>query len=318
MNRNLVNNVVSYSIIALLATVALFASANSVQAYYNDYGYYYGYNSGYNMAPYYASQYPYYQPLTLSCAPNTTSTNQGNLVIWYTTASGGAGGYSYVWSGTDGLSSYGYSASKHYDIPGIKSATVQVSSGGQMMTQNCNNSVTVYPSPNTPGNFYPQYQGGSASSNQVTYVNPNSLDIGCFSDPSVINTNQPATWSTEVSGGTAPYTYSWTGSDGLTGSQSSITKYYSTAGEKSAVVTITSADGKTGSRACSNTLTVRSASTPSSSVASAKSNQRNLSESMTAASLFSLNNIPWGLVGILVIIVLSLTIIYLLFNRPKI
>jgi hypothetical protein len=39
---------------------------------------------------------------------------------------------------------------------------------------------------------------------------------------------------------------------------------------------------------------------------------------LSAAALFSLKNVPWGWVAILIILVLFATVVYLIFNRPKI
>ncbi|MCX6719119.1 MAG: hypothetical protein NTZ38_01960, partial [Candidatus Taylorbacteria bacterium] len=142
---------------------------------------------------------------------------------------------------------------------------------------------------------------------------------------------------------------SWSGSDGLNGSGSSVTKYYSTNGEKSAIVTITSADGKTGTHACSNQLAVRNVSNTYAYVAPIKSSNsgsqtqsqtnqngqtqtqtnnqdgsqtqataQNGAQAQTASALFSLNNVPWGWVAMLVILVLFATVLYMLFNRQKI
>jgi hypothetical protein len=153
-----------------------------------------------------------------------------------------------------------------------------------------------------------------------TYVSSASgLDIGCYADPSSAERNQPVTWTAEVTGGAAPYTYSWTGSDGLSGTGASVIKYYPTSGTKTAIVTVTSADGRSGIRACTTPLTVRGAAAPAAPAQpqqpapTAQAAQTNLS----AASAFSLSGIPWGWVAVLIILVLFATVMYLLFNKPK-
>ena len=135
----------------------------------------------------------------------------------------------------------------------------------------------------------------------------------------------PSTLSVRVCGGVAPYTYSWTGSDGLSGSGSSIIKIYGTSGQKSAIVTVTSADGKTGTRACSNTLAVGrpagsyvARATTNTTVTTPVVNSNQTNNGQSAAALFSLQSVPWGWVAILVILVLFATVLYLIFNRPKI
>jgi hypothetical protein len=286
----------------------------------------------------------YYSPLTVSCsANNSTSGNyngynnyntynnnntyngynsyngyNNNSVTWTAYASGGNGNYTYSWSGSDGLYGSGQSVYFNYSTPGSKYAYVTVYSNGQSMTQSC----TTY----TAGTQYVAYQQPIIQ--QSVYVQPtiyqqqNNLDIGCYVDPTNARVNQPITWSVEVTGGIAPYTYNWSGTDNLTGSLSSVTKYYSTTGSKSAIVSVTSADGKTGTHACSNTLTIASAPKNIAYKAPAKVIAAPVVEANTsnaaAASIFSLSNVPWGWVAILIILVLFVTVMYLLLNRQKI
>lgn len=269
----------------------------------------------------------YYSPLTVSCSANNSYSSNG-AVTWTAYVTGGNynngyynnynNNYTYSWSGTDGLYGSGQSVYFNYINSGIKYATVTVYGNGQTVTQSCSNTVSV----NYPYSIY-QTQPVVYQPNYVTYQNNNSLDIGCFVDPTNSKVNQPVTWSTEVTGGIAPYIYSWTGSDGLTGSGISVTKYYDTTGSKSAIVTVTSADGKTGTRACSNTLTVGSTyrstnivKTDTSSQTVTKTTANNANQ--TASSILSLDNVPWGWVAILIILVLFFTVMYLLFNRKKI
>jgi hypothetical protein len=260
----------------------------------NIYGdvYYNNSNYGYN-----------YPQLYVSCSASSVYTNNNSAVTWNAYPSGGNGYYSYSWTGTDGLYGTGQSVYRNYPNAGQKYASVTVYSNGQSVTQNCG---TV----NVGGYGY------------VPVYNTNSgLDVACYSDPTTARINQPATWRAEVTGGVAPYTYSWTGSSGLSGSDSAIIKYYDTVGEKSAIVTIRSADGKTATRACSTSLTVRGTAVtapaaPAQPVVQPDKDQND--NGLSAAALFSLENVPWGWVAILIILVLFATVVYLIFNRPKI
>src|SRR3989344_2650859 len=185
-------------------------------------------------------------------------------------------------------------------------------SNGQSITQYCG-------SVNVGGYGYVNYNNNNINSNN------NGLSIACYSDPTTVRVNQPVTWRSEVTGGISPYTYSWTGTSGLSGSDSSVIKYYDTVGEKSAVITIRSADGKTAASACSTALTVRSASvvtptlpaTPAQPVVQPPVQQQD-ENALSAAALFSLKNVPWGWVAIMIILVLFATVVYLIFNRQKI
>ena len=284
----------------------------------------------------------YYSNLYVTCSANNTYTTNG-YVTWTAYVSGGNGYYTYSWSGTDGLYGSNQSVYFNYNNSGTKYAYVTVYSNGQSITQSCSNSVNVsYPYYNNSystyqaNNYY--QQSGYTNGYALAYQN-NNLDIGCFVDPTNAKINQPVTWSVEVTGGIAPYRYSWSGSDGLLSSNSSVTKFYETTGTKNAIVTVTSADGKTGTRACSNTLAVGSTDATATKVAKAsqstnepatqsgvksnsQSNDLNSSSvknsNLTAASLFSLSNVPWGWIAILIILVLFFTVLYLLLNRNKI
>ena len=265
----------------------------------------------------------YIAPLSASCSANTSYAGLGSTVTWTTSVTGGNGYYTYNWGGTDGIYGGGQSVAYTYNTPGSKTAYVSVTSNGQTTTSYCANPVTV-------GSTYGVvYQNGY---NVINSNTANTLDIGCYADPITSTINQPVTWNVEVTGGVAPYTYSWTGSDGLNSAQVNAIKYYSTNGVKSAIVTVTSADGKTGTRSCSNTVTVGSTRTGSVSGASsngnnsgtnnntvAPANQTNQNGSqLTGSAIFSFDNVPWGWIAILIILVLFATVMYLLFNRQKI
>lgn len=251
----------------------------------------------------------YDRDFSVSCSANTSRTTIGNSVRWTARVSGG-NSYNYTWDGTDNLRGSSQSIYITYDRTGQKYASVKVHSNGRTITRSCSNSVVIDGSNN---NYNTNYNSNTN----------NDLDVACFADPVSARINQPVTWRTEVVGGSAPYTYSWTGSNELSGSESAIIKYYSTAGDKNAIVTIKSADGRSTTRACSNSLTIRSASTGNSSTVTPAPKPADIDKNtddngLSAASLFSLKNVPWGWVAILIILVLFATVVYLIFNRQKI
>jgi hypothetical protein len=94
------------------------------------------------------------------------------------------------------------------------------------------------------------------SANATVTVTPApTLVASCSVSPSSIQTNGSATWQATVSGGNGSYTYSWSGTDGLSGSTSNVTKSYPTAGTKTGSVTVTSA-AQTITQTCGSGLTV--------------------------------------------------------------
>ncbi len=69
---------------------------------------------------------------------------------------------------------------------------------------------------------------------------PASFQATCVASPQSIEVGNSVSWSATASGGTGSYTYSWTGSDALSGSTANVSKIYSSAGTKNATVTVTS------------------------------------------------------------------------------
>ncbi len=282
------------------------ACNSSVNVYGNNYQY-----TNYNNYQYYQS----YPQLAVSCVANTTYVSVGQPVTWSASATGGNGFYNYSWSGSDGISGTGQALYYTYTNTGSKIAYVTVNSNGMTLTQPCQNVVSV------------GVPTGAVSGTTIIGQSSNNsgLDVGCYADPTTADINQPVTWSVEVTGGSSPYTYAWTGTDGLTGSAKSAITYYASAGDKSAIVTVTSADGRTTTKACSNAVKVGRVSTGAAvQTQSSGTSQPTAKPAQTtnnvqsAAAAFSLDNVPWGWVAVLVIIVLFSTVMYLLFNRPKI
>ncbi len=87
------------------------------------------------------------------------------------------------------------------------------------------------------------------------FVRPN---VTCTGTPSVVGLSQPVLWKAEVQPATASYRYAWSGTDSLSGNESSIGTSYSTVGDKSATVTVTPTDITTPdlSNSASCTITV--------------------------------------------------------------
>ncbi len=74
-------------------------------------------------------------------------------------------------------------------------------------------------------------------------VAPDALSLSCSGTPSEPTNSDTVLWSVSVSGGAAPFTYEWSGTDGLSGTSGSVSKTYTTTGTKEGVVAVSSADG---------------------------------------------------------------------------
>ena len=235
------------------------------------------------------------------------------MVLWTAAVSGGNGYYTYQWSGSDQIYGSNSSTNVSYNTPGQKYAAVTVYSDGQSLTVNCSNIVTV---------GVQNYTNGNPSSNS------NGLTVGCAADAKTVAIGAPVTWSVEATNNgndDGGYRYSWTGTDGLSGSQTSVSTAYETTGNKSASVTVTSSNGQTVTQACDSSVTVVNSGTyinnpigRANTRTNLASNANSNNSSLFAGSLFSLANIPWGWVAVLIILVLFGTVLYLLFNKHKI
>ncbi|TSC85724.1 MAG: exported protein of unknown function [Microgenomates group bacterium Gr01-1014_7] len=81
--------------------------------------------------------------LEASCSVSPTTITTGQNVTWSATASGGTGGYTFIWSGDDNLSGNANPIGKNYTTAGVKRGRVTVNSVAQSKTVECSNSVNV-------------------------------------------------------------------------------------------------------------------------------------------------------------------------------
>lgn len=346
MNKN--NVAIIIVVVALLSSIFTFLPAEAKADYrdfYSTYNYgqygYPAYSYGYSGTNYYGTSYNSYNsgyyggyptqsnyPLVVSCSANQTFVSTGANITWVANVFGGNGVYSFSWSGTDGLYGSQSTAIANYHAPGVKTASVYVTSLGQQRSVQCSNTVTVgipIQAIYTPPPIYQQTIINNPIPNQP--VTSNNIQIACFADTTTAKVGVPVTWDVEATGSGENFTYAWTGSDGLSGNQASLITTYVTTGRKSAVVTVTSANGKSQSKACGNTVNVTGtykantvAKTPAKPAAPAVPvvTPPAPDNSLSAATLFSLEYVPWGLVAVLVILILFITVLYLLFNKKKI
>lgn len=150
----------------------------------------------------------------VSCAPSVASAMEGSTVTWTASVSGGDGVYAYSWSGTHNLSGNTQTISKKYNSEGIKTASVVVDG----VTAQCSPSLTITENPAL------------------------NIDINCSVTDTSINVGESVTWSATYSGGTAPYTFAWSGTDNLSGSGTSVSKTYTSAGTKAATFDVNGVD----------------------------------------------------------------------------
>ena len=116
---------------------------NDLTVSFNVNGTSYNYNNNYSYGSYGTGINPYYGQtytwtnINVSCYANPQNAMRGTGVVWYATASGGNGYFSYYWIGDDGLYSTNNSVGHVYFSQGNKYATVAVTSAGQTVTKEC-------------------------------------------------------------------------------------------------------------------------------------------------------------------------------------
>ena len=288
-----------------------------------------------------------YSQLGVSCYPTSTSVDVGDTVTWRASVYGGNNDYNINWSGTNGLDGYGSSVTKRYNSSGSKSASVTVVSGGQTIRRNCGTTVDVYDYSRSNNdynynyNYNNDYNNYDYNNNNSNYSSDSSLYVSCSVNSTFAPVGTRVTWQAYVSGGNGTYRYEWYGTDSLRGSSKNVELFYNSPGSKSAYVIVRSGN-KNVTQYCSNTVTVgvpngaynpyavnqsyvaptqtvvkyiEKAPSPTPSPTKVAANSTNAA---TLASLFSLENVPWGWVAILVIMVLLVTVIYLVYNEKKI
>lgn len=273
-----------------------------------------------------------YSPrLTVECYASPSRIDVDERVTWRATPHGGNGNYNVSWDGTNGLDGSGTSVTKRYTTSGTKNATVTVKSDGQTIHRNCD-SVEV-------DNDYDNDYNDNYNYDYDYYDNNNgSLYVSCRVNVTFAPAGTRVVWEASVSGGSGNYKYDWRGTEGLHGTSRSISYSYNNAGQKTASVEVRSGSRRV-TQNCSNYLTVGVPTLsytqpttyyPATTYTAPKViTQTKVVEKVVekvvaptstpqVASLFALQNVPWGWVAVLVIIILLITIIYLLANKTKI
>ncbi len=176
------------------------------------------------------------QPLTVSsCAvtPNPINTGQSSQAT--AVVSGGSAPYTYAWTGANIGPTTGTIPTQSVAGTFPIGLTVRDSTG-----------ASATPSPGCP-------------SLVVQAPAPLPLTASCFLSPASINTGQSSQATAVVSGGTAPYTYTWTGL--VTGTAQTVTTpTQNAAGSFTANLTVRDAANVTATASCPLTVTAPSSS----------------------------------------------------------
>jgi hypothetical protein len=157
--------------------------------------------------------------LSVTCEVAPEQTDFRTNTKWTAYVWGGASphSYRYEWSGNDDLHGTGKTVSKSYKTAGAKSAQVKVTNGSLEKTATCRNTTQVTAPPLV----------GACSATVAVRNRGDENDV-------------TVTWAARVAGGDNQYTFTWSGTNNLTGSNSSVKQTYVTAGEKIGTVHVTS------------------------------------------------------------------------------
>jgi outer membrane protein assembly factor BamB/PKD repeat protein len=165
---------------------------------------------GYYQAYYQAAPPP---PLSASASANPTSGTAPLTVQFTGSASGGSSPYSYSWSFGDGGSSSNQNPSHTYQASGTYTATLTVTDS----------------------------QSNKATSSVTLTVSPPPQSLSAFASASPTSGTAPLTvqFTGSASGGSSPYSYSWTFGDGSSSNLQNPSHVYQSAGSYPATLIVT-------------------------------------------------------------------------------
>ena len=112
----------------------------------------------------------------------------------------------------------------------------------------CSSTITLTVTPIAPTGTHPLTVTGSPLNKQTSFnliIVGNPMTVSCRADKATISIGQSVTWTGTVSGGTAPYTYSWSGTNVPTSPAPSTNPYsiaYNSGGPKNVVLTVRDAN----------------------------------------------------------------------------
>lgn len=175
---------------------------------------------------------PGHQRLDGYCVITPNNPRLGQSVTATAYASGGIGSYTYQWGG-DLSSGWGASTSFTSNNAGTKNINVTIRSGEEVTTKSC--SVTFvqdYTNDNFSAACYPSVQNTTVGQTVTWRVTVNGSGTSYSSYPYY-------SYESYQNGyGNNNFSYTWTGSDGLYGNGSAVSKTYTYPGTKSATVTV--------------------------------------------------------------------------------
>jgi len=138
-------------------------------------------------------------------------------------------------------------------------AGVSIAYANRTCSPTCNSTINFTVDPSTTAGTYPITVTSSTAgladkttSFNLVISNPVVLGVTCTPSPSPALVGQPVTWTGTVVGGTAPYTYAWSGTDMTAGITNPYVFTYQSTGVKTATLRVTDSFSATGTCAPAN------------------------------------------------------------------
>lgn len=310
MNKITKNGTYKFATVSVIAICLLIANPFSALAYYGySYDPAYSYNSSNYLPlptqtvvvpvvqPVVYQPVPVYPALNVYCSTNSNYALVGSQVSWSAYASGGNGSYSYTWSGTDNIGGYGQTIWASYAYPGQKSASVTVYSAGQSVTRYCG-TVNV----TAPIIVQPIVQAIPVAAPIIQAVPV--MNVAPVQAPSNFTYSAPAKKAATPVKTSAPLKKTIPAAN--------------TSTEVHVQVDVKTQSGSNGSSVIVNGNKVNTDSSKPVQSQSPTIELESKTAGLASSPLFSLANVPWGWVMILVILVLFFTVVYLLANNKKV
>ena len=157
--------------------------------------------------------------LTASFTYTPSSPQTGQSVTFTGTASGGTSPYTFTWSFGDGSTGTGASTTHTYSLVGSYVVTLTVVDSG---------------SP----------QQTTTSQRTISVANPPPLSAGLTFSPASPDAGQSVSFTASASGGTSPYSYSWSFGDGGTASGNLVSHSFASAGSYTVTLSVTDSGGQ--------------------------------------------------------------------------
>lgn len=232
-----------------------------------------------------ASAQYYGGSITANCYAVPSYAHVGDTVSWRVSVGGNnAGPYQYNWSGSDGLYGNGWSINKVYSTPGSKTASVSVYANGQTFTAQCTPNATITGNATYPQ--YPQYSHPPQYPQYPQYQQPQPPVF--YPAPVIYHQPTPVTYGTVYN---APHT-------------------------APPVIPTEPVQYAPAPRPAAP-ASVAVVKTNDEDIALASAPQPNYNNVQTASTLFSLGDVPWGLIMVFVFLLIFGAIIYMLSTKQK-